>query len=149
MANNDADDHGSDDDDDWDASFDTEIGTAVREEATMLRAPRHLFRQIDAVSVGGLIHELHENGVARMNNLLTVPQTSALLAYVNQQLAVSLAEVALMGSDQKDELFSNVKAGEHRWDLKLPFSAIVQDTLTALLQVDSLLGDVLLGLVSC
>jgi hypothetical protein len=73
---------------------------------------------------------------------------TALLAYVNQQLATSLADVVSGSADERGKLFTDVKGGTNRWDLKLPFSLIVQDTLTTLLRVDSLLGDVLLGLVS-
>ena len=58
-----------DDDEEWDESID-EDNTAVREEATMSHAPRQLFEQIASVSAGGLIDELHSNGVARINNLL-------------------------------------------------------------------------------
>jgi hypothetical protein len=76
-----------------------------------------------------------------------VPQTAALLAYVNQQLAISLADVS-GSADERGKLFTDVKGGTNRWDLKLPFSLIVQEALTTLLRVDSLLGDVLLGLVS-
>lgn len=141
-----------DDADDWEDLLDDddgggEGGTAEREESTMSHAPRQLFKEIDSVSVSGLINELDTNGVARMNNLLSIPQTVALLAFVNTQLAASLADVAL-GPNDKGKSFSNIKAGENRWDLKLPFSSIVQDTLKTLLHVDSMLGDVLLSLVS-
>jgi hypothetical protein len=59
----------TDDDEEWDESID-EDNTAVREEETMSHAPRQLFEQIASVSAGGLIDELHSNGVARLNNLL-------------------------------------------------------------------------------
>ena len=122
-------------DGDMDADFyedSSEIDRAVREEHIMSLAPRLQFQEIPFMNTVGLINELDAIGVAKINDLLSTTQTRDLLTCINDQLVVSKSMVGDLAG--LNDYFGISKAQNNRWDLKLPMSKIVKQTMSHLLR---------------
>ena len=97
--------------------------------------------EIIDVTVAGLVSELEEKGVARIDHLLDALQTQRLVTIINQQLALGKSVVEDLSLE--NEYFAKSKSQPNRWDLKLPIDATLFDTMKVLLREGSLLGDTL------
>jgi len=93
------------------------------------------------VSVAGLVTELEEKGVARIDHLIDALQTQRLVTIINEQLTLGKSVVEDLSLE--NEYFANSKSQSNRWDVKLPIDAVLFDIMTELLREGSLLGDTL------
>ena len=109
-------------------------------------APRIDFLEISPFIVDDLIHKLKDCGVVRLNNLVDEGLIQRLLLNVNYQLKNSIAEAAV-DKYQTSIHFGNSKAQTNRWDLKLAYNDVIDETMKALLCHGSKLGETLHDLV--
>mmetsp|Transcript_22426 Transcript_22426/g.29345 ORF Transcript_22426/g.29345 Transcript_22426/m.29345 type:complete len:373 (+) Transcript_22426:33-1151(+) len=77
-----------------------------------------------------------EDGVARIDNIMTKDTAQSLLTYVNQKLIDSLEKVATF-QDYRGNLFGNVLAKKSRHDLLLP----LEESREMIQALDELIGD--------
>ena len=120
---------------DMDADFyedSSEVDRAVREEQIMNLAPRIILQEIPFINAMNLKEELDTIGVAKITDLLSIQQTVDLLACINDQLVVSKSLVGDLAG--LNDYFGVSKAQNNRWDLKLPMSTIVKQTMSHLLR---------------
>ena len=110
----------------------SEVDRAVREEQIMNLAPRIIFQEIPFINAINLKEELDTIGVAKITDLLSTQQSVDLLACINDQLVVSKSMVGDLAG--LNDYFGVSKAQNNRWDLKLPMSKIVKQTMSHLLR---------------
>lgn len=122
-----------------------EIDRAHSEELLMNKFQKIKFEEVKGIDTEKLVREIEEKGVARIDDLLTLEKSKSLLSLINEQLLLSTAQV--FDLNMKNDHFSNSKAQENRWDLKLPFCKTIEETLLTVLGEGTILGDALHDLV--
>ena len=137
-----------DDSEEYDMTDADLVQVAQEEFEAMSRSPSAVLQPAKSLQAIDLVASMEDDGVIRINEVLSPEIVEEVGGVVNAELKKSIADVEDGKVDVYDR-FSQLLSSENRWDLKIPVDdPIIKKALKAMLSKDKPLGKLLEGLVT-
>jgi hypothetical protein len=137
-----------DDSEEYDMTDADLVQVAQEEFEAMSRAPSTVLQPAKSPQAIDLVALMEDDGVLRINEVLSPEIVKEVGEVVKQELKKSIADVEGGKVDVYDR-FSQLLSSENRWDLKMPVDdPVIKKALKAMLSKEKPLGKLLEGLVT-
>lgn len=89
--------------------------------------------QLEAGLIKEALTDLNQDGVIRLDNLISADLCQACLNRINESLAKAVSTGNDLYSEASETGFGNVYERNHRWDMYLPYEGVYKELLKSLL----------------